>query len=96
VGAEKVFPRSLEKTYHEKGFFNVQRQWDHLVADGGEVTLILRGGRRIMARVDRNANNNKTARIYGGAALRDWFQENYNVGDIVSIRFDTPRQLSLG
>ncbi len=91
-----TFPLKLHKTYYDKGFFNVIREFDHLVGDEGSVTLTLLDGCQIEARIDRSANQNGTARIIGGAVLRDWFQRMYSQGNIVPVRFDTMQQLSLG
>ena len=96
MSARPVFPLRLEKTYYEKGFFNVKREFDHNVGEEGPVTLSLRGGYTMEARVDRRAQQNGTARIMGGAVLRDWFQKMYSEGDIVPVRFDTPHRFYLG
>ena len=52
-----VFHLKLEETYYNQGFFNVRRDWDHLVrTTDGPVTLILDGFGELQARVDRRAN----------------------------------------
>ena len=94
---DTVFPLRLERTYYNKGFFNVRRAFDHLVrSDDGPITLQLRDDGSIEGRVDRRANNNGTARVMGGARLRDWFQRNYAVGATVPVRFATPSRLVIG
>ena len=95
VGAEPVFYLKLEKTYYSKGFFNVLREFDHLVGNAGTVTLALRGNGDVEGTVNRTWNRNGTARIMGGKVLRDWFQRNYSMLDTVSVRFDGPRRLVL-
>ena len=86
----------LEKTYYNQGFFNIPRKFDHLVGDEGPMTLVILGGDQIEANVNRSANQNRTPRIMGRTALRDWFQRKYSEGDTVPVRFDTPRRLYLG
>jgi len=82
--SELKFDVDLPRTYWEKGFFNARRDFDrHLtqdekcpidieVADSGEV---------IRGRIDRTAQINGTARIFGGSRLRNYFQSRYGVGD---------------
>ena len=93
-----VFPLRLEKTYYDNGLFNVRRAFDHLVtSDNGPISLQLgRGGPVIEGSVSRDAQSNGTARIFGGARLRNWFQQNYAMGDTVTVRFDTPSHLVIG
>ena len=92
----EVFPLKLWPTYYNSGFFNVLREYDHLVAGEGPLTLVPRGDRPIEGKINRTANLNGTARIMGGTALRDWFQGTYSEGDVVSVQFETPRRLFLG
>ena len=94
--ASRAFPLKLWPTYYSKGFFNVRRRFDHLVGREGSVTLVLHGNRPIEGTISRTANLNGTARIMGGADLRDWFQRTYSEGDTVEVRFETPRRLILG
>ncbi len=96
MSTRPVFHLRLEKTYYNRGFFNIKRKFDHYAGDEGPVTLILRGGCTIEARVNRSAQGNETARIMGGRKLRDWFQKMYSEGDTVPVRFDTPRRFYLG
>ena len=98
MNARPVFHLELHQTYYDQGFFNVIREFDRYVRpDDGSVVLVLgQNGREIGARVDRRAQSNGTARILGRAALRDWFQEEYEVGDIVPVRFDAPDRMTMG
>ena len=96
-GSNAVFPLRLEKTYYHQGFFNVKRDFDHLVrSDEGPVTLQLSGGRCIKGYVNRRAQNNGTARVMGYKPLSEWFQQNYAVGDTVPITFNSPDRLAAG
>ena len=93
-----VFPLKLEQSYYEKGFFNVPVHYDDFVRkDDGPVLLLLRDGRQIEGYVNRSsANNNRTTRVMGRFALRDWFKENYSQGDTIPITFESPQRLRLG
>ena len=97
LGSDAVFPLRLEKTYYNQGFFNIKRDFDYQVrGDEGPVTLQLRGGGRIKGYVNRRAQKNGTARVMGYIALRESFQQNYAVGDIVPITFSSPARLAIG
>lgn len=96
MSANSLFPLRLERTYYNKGFFNVKREFDDSVrSDDGPVILQLGSDGSIQARVTRRANINGTARVMGGARLRDWFRQHYAMGDIVPIRFNSPDMLVL-
>ena len=96
VGVRQVLRLRLWKTYYNKGFFNIPLEFDHLVGDEGTLTLELRGNQPIEGRVNRRANPNGTARIMGGADLRDWFQRVYSEGAAVPVKFVGPRRLVIG
>lgn len=82
-----IFTLTLQRTYYNKGFFNVRVDYDQYVrTDDGPVTLELGPqGQVIEGRIDRHANQNGTARIFGGSALRDWFQANFQVMASVDV-----------
>ena len=60
MSSNPVFYLRLEKTYYERGFFNVTREFAHYVGGDGPVTLVLPDSNRIAGRVDRRANQNGT------------------------------------
>ena len=92
-----VFPLKLEKTYYKHGYFNVKVRYDEFVReDYGPVCLVLKGGREIKGLVQRNANGNGTARVFGNKPLRNWFQANYGQGDEVPVVFESKKRLRLG
>ena len=66
-----MFVLRLEETYYRNGFFNVTVEYDRYAGPAGPVELVLRDAPAIAGRVDRNAQQNRTARIHGGAGLRD-------------------------
>lgn len=85
----------LEKSYYNKGFFNIPVAFDGYIRDNdGPVTLVL-GGREIETQVNRRANMNGTARLNRRAELRDWFQRNFSLGDTVRVTFVSPCRLIL-
>jgi hypothetical protein len=84
-----IFKLRLESTYYNRGFFNVRVGFDDYVRPtAGPVTLLL-GEReqQIGGYVDRTANQNGTARIFGRSPLKDWFQTNFAMYDIVDVDF---------
>ena len=82
-----TFRLTLQKTYHDKGSFNVAVDCERFVRKtAGPVHLQLGTGRPfIQATVNRTANAKGTARIMGGVALRDWFFKNFEPMDVVSV-----------
>ena len=91
-----VFVLKLEKTYYEQGFFNVLVDYDRYAGPAGPVELVLGSEATVTGRIDRKANTNGTARILGGAPLRDWFQRHHAQGDVLPVRFTSPRVLQFG
>ena len=82
-----TFKLTLQKTYYEKGFFNVVVDYDRYVRKSeGPVKLRLGlSGEVVEGRIDRHANMNGTARILCGVKLRNWFMKNYEPMDIVNV-----------
>jgi len=82
-----IFNLTLQETYFKQGFFNVIVDFDRFVrAEEGPIRLRLgRNGREIQASINRHANNNGTARIMGGADLRNWFQSQFEPMDTVAV-----------
>ena len=92
-----TFRLRLEKTYYEKGFFNVTVDHDSPRFKEGPITLFLvNTGESLEGRVDLKANPNGTPRIMGGAKLRGWFQANFKVGDVVQLEVNPPKSIRLG
>jgi len=82
-----IFKLTLQKTYYRQGFFNVTVDFDHYVRKAeGEISIVLGNtGQKLKGRIDRQANMNGTARIHGGADLRDWFERYFTVMDTVDV-----------
>ena len=92
-----VYQLTLHKSYYDKGFFNLGVSVEGLVRpDNGPITIELGGShRRIEGRVDRNANQNGTPRIFGGAELRNWLQSTFSEGDQVEVQVRRPDLLRI-
>lgn len=92
-----IFPLTVHKTYYEQGFFNIKVAYDRSVRRAeGPINIILGPQKqRIDGRIDRSANNNKTARIMCGTKLRDWFHSNCSVGDIVYVNISSMQEIHI-
>jgi hypothetical protein len=82
-----IFKLKLEKSYFNKGFFNVRRDYDQYVRHAeGPVRLRLgSNGVEVEANLSRHANGNGTPRIFGGVPLRNWFQQHFDLMDTVAV-----------
>lgn len=92
-----IFSLTLHRTYYNQGFFNVTVDFDRFVRPQ-EGPIVLRLGLRgpeTQGIVDRRANRNGTPRIIGGAKLRDWFQKNYKLMEIVAVDLSSPEIIIL-
>lgn len=93
-----TYELTLHKTYYEKGFFNLGVSVEKYVRQqNGEVKLILGASKRVLiGKVNRDANLNKTPRVFGGQELQSWFYKNYKVKDSVIITILAPDQIQIG
>ena len=83
---------TLHKTYYDMGFFNLGVSVDRFVrGDSGQAKLVLGDSARTLdVTVNRNANQNGTPRIVGGAELRTWMQKSFELGDTVDVVIESP------
>ena len=84
------YPRydlTLHKSYYEQGFFNLGVDIDSFIKlDNGEISIYLGEERKkIIGKLNRNANQNSTPRIFGGKGLKSWIQENCELHEIIFI-----------
>ncbi len=88
----RVFTIRLEKTYYNQGFLNVPVHSDRAMRQAeGPLELVLGDSdERIAGRLDRKANPNRTARVFGGAKLRNWFKRNFQLGEQVEVEIVEP------
>lgn len=82
-----IFNLKLQQTYFKQGFFNVVVDYDRYVrkTDGPVRLRLGSNGTEIEAKINRQVNNNGTARILGGVSLQAWFQTNFAPMDTVSV-----------
>lgn len=82
-----IFRLKLQKTYFNQGFFNVIVDYDRYVRkSNGPIRIRLgHSGIEIDGKINRTVNNNGTARVLGGVSLRNWFQNNFEPMDTVSV-----------
>ena len=85
----------LGNTYFNKGFFNLGVSVEkHLTYDEGPITITVGDQKQmILGRISRTANENGTPRVYGGAELRDWFQDNFRKGQYVEVIILSPTKV---
>lgn len=92
-----TYTLTLHRTYFQNGFFNLGVDVERFVSDiDGPVTLVVGpNAQRIHGKINRRANRNGTPRIFGGAALRDWFQANFKVLERVEVAVLAPAELRI-
>lgn len=88
---------NMAPTYWKRGFFNVSvSSSDEFSHDGDNLTIVNHNGTVILtAIINRTANKSKTPRIMGGTGLRNFFQENYKIDDVVSFRMLSKNTMQL-
>ena len=87
-----TYKLKLQKTYYDKGFFNLGVEVDRFVSRGnGPVTIRLGDSQaEIRGMVNRQANLNGTPRIMGGPELRNWLQKNFRELEVVDVLVLSP------
>jgi hypothetical protein len=82
-----VYRLTLQRTYYDKGFFNLGVDVSGFVRKtSGPATLLLGPNRvPVQVGVNRDANQNGTPRIMGGANVRDWIQRNLREMEVVNV-----------
>ena len=84
-GQSITFKVRLGVTYYEGGFFNVSVNYEHLFATDGQPITIHFGNNIWTDSINRTANRNGTPRIFGRNLLRDWFQANFKLNDMITV-----------
>lgn len=95
--SKPTYELTLHKTYHNKGFFNLGVAVERFVRpESGQALLALgESGAVIDVKVDRKANQNGTPRVFGGVALRNWIQRNFEQGDVIHVIIESPSEYRL-
>lgn len=91
------FTFNMTDTYWRRGFFNVPVvSSQNFGRDGDNITIVLRDGvSSITAMINRTANPSGSPRIMGGVELRQYFQLNYTIGDVVPFELSTQNMMKL-
>ncbi|MFH2232675.1 hypothetical protein [Citrobacter freundii] len=64
--------------------------------DGENIKIVLHDGiSSITAMINRTANQSGSPRIMGGVELRQYFQLNYTIGDVVPFEVLTQNMMKL-
>lgn len=92
-----VFKLHLHKTYYNQGFFNVTVDFDrYFGSDNENIEINIREtSQNITGYINRTANTNGTPRIMGGKELKEWFQTNFNIDDLIHVHILSPVSLKL-
>lgn len=90
------FSIRLGATYYNQGIVNPGVEASPLLGKENE-TLVIRfsdGAPAIATRIDRRANRTGAVRLVGSnQAIADWFQENFQIGDVVTGRILGPYEI---
>lgn len=85
---------TIRRTYYNKGFFNVPVAFTGLFGNHNSyLSIDTVNGLIDGCRVDRLSNRNGTPRIWLNRHYKYWFQENYQLGDV--IEFEIVNQVLL-
>ena len=92
-----TFNVTLQETYWKRGFFNIgvlNQQW--IGGDSETIEFYLDDQEvPIKGTIDRRSNPNKTPRLSGGSALRDWFQARSKPMGTIEVGVMSPNALRL-
>ncbi|WP_156480992.1 hypothetical protein [Variovorax sp. PAMC 28711] len=93
----ETFRFVLQRTYFNTGFFNVSvAAQTYLGSDGETIELFLGDAQNAaLGTINRTANPNRTPRVMGGAALRDWFQIHSHEMATISVQVLSPTSIRL-
>ena len=83
----------LGQAYYNQGFFNVVREYSHLLgADNTtiEIQLGKESNTTIQGYINRTANKNGTPRIMGGKEFRNWIRNQFKFNDIMKVDIISP------
>ena len=82
-----TFQFQVRTTYFNQGFFNVPVKYMHSFGSDRERIEIYCGEDQdlVQGYINRLVNPNNTPRIMGGVQLRQWFHENFQIDNPVSV-----------
>lgn len=92
-----TFQFQIRTTYFNQGFFNVPVKHMQFFGSDRDRIEIYCGEDQdlVQGYINRSVNVNNTPRIMGGAQLRQWFHENFQVDDPVSVEVLSPTSIWL-
>ncbi|MEL0554965.1 MULTISPECIES: GIY-YIG nuclease family protein [Enterobacteriaceae] len=95
--SNKKFTFNMTDTYWHRGFFNVPVvSSQNFGKDGENIMIVLSDGvSTITAMINRTANQSGSPRIMGGVELKQYFQRNYAIGDVVPFELITQNMMKL-
>lgn len=93
----KTFSFTLQPTYFRSGFFNVGiSKQEYFGVDGETIELFLANASQpVLGTINRRANTNRTPRIMGGIALKDWFNGQFREMETVAVQILSPTSIRL-
>jgi hypothetical protein len=91
------FQFQLQRSYSEKGFFNVPVAHTKSLGEDGQSIDVFCGAAEspVIALLNRRSNSNGTPRIMGGSALRNWFQASCEIGYTIQVDVLSPVTIRL-
>ncbi|MFD3393413.1 GIY-YIG nuclease family protein [Aquirufa sp. OSTEICH-129V] len=91
---EFIFEIILGETYFNKGFVNPGIKADEYFGEHDQiVTLHLKNGEILKSKIDRNANANKTTRLFFKSDLVNYYKKHYELGQKISFGIISKNQL---
>ncbi len=93
-----TFQITLGETYYEHGYLHIPIEYDeYLTTESETIKLVLGEQGEVTAKVKRIvlATQQRVTRIFGEAALKNWFQKYFTVNDTIDITVASPDKLIL-
>jgi hypothetical protein len=89
-----IFEIILGDYYYNKGIVNPGVKADEYFGEHGQiVSLILKNGKILNSKIDRNANANKTVRLSFKSDLVNFYKKHYELGQKISFGIISKNQL---
>lgn len=87
---------ALGEAYYNHGYINIGVKYgDLLPSHNTEISVDLGNEFYLTAKINRTTNENNTPRIYIGNDYIKWVQQNFNLGDIMTVDILSPRHIRL-
>jgi hypothetical protein len=91
------FEISLCETNLKQGIINIPIRYSNKLRGDKEFIEIICGpnNEAIKGQINRTANTNSSPRIMGRIALADWFKNNFEIGQMLSVYVSSPQLIVL-